>query len=48
METDFSEENFPQNFPTKMSGKLTHKIIIKDDYVRIYVTSALHVQIFLE
>jgi len=48
METDFSEENFPHNFPQKMSGKLTHKIIIKDDYVRTDGTCALYVQIFLD
>ncbi|PXX96925.1 site-specific integrase [Marinifilum breve] len=48
METGLSDKNFPQNFPTKMSGKLTHKIIIKNDYVRADGTCALYVQIFLD
>lgn len=48
MQTDFFTFHFPVNFPTKMSGKLTHKIIIKDDYVRTDGTCALYVQIFLD
>ena len=48
MQTDFFSYYFPENFPKKMSGKLTHKIIIKDDYVRIDGTCALYVQIFLD
>lgn len=48
MQADIHEENFPQNFPHKMSGKLTHKIIIKDDYVRTDGTCAIYVQIFLD
>ncbi|WP_157822023.1 site-specific integrase [Tenacibaculum sp. Bg11-29] len=38
----------PQNYPTKMSGKLTHKIIIKKDYVRTDGTCALYIQLFLD
>ncbi|NQY04781.1 MAG: phage integrase SAM-like domain-containing protein [Flavobacteriaceae bacterium] len=48
MQTDFFTFYFPENFPTKMSGKLTHKIIIKDDYIRTDGTCALYVQIFLD
>ena len=48
MQTDFFSFHFPANFPKKMSGKLTHKIIIKDDYVRTDGTCALYVQIFLD
>lgn len=48
MQTDFFTFHFPTNFPKKMSGKLTHKIIIKDDYVRTDGTCALYVQIFLD
>ncbi|WP_340074574.1 site-specific integrase [Leptobacterium sp. I13] len=47
MQTEFFTFYFPENFPKKMSGKLTHKIIIKDDYVRTDGTCALYVQIFL-
>ena len=39
--------NFPLNYPMNFSGKLTAKIIIKDDYVRADGTSALFVQVFL-
>ncbi len=38
----------PHNYPTKMSGKFTHKIIIKKDYVRIDGTCALYIQLFLD
>ena len=48
MQTDFFTFYFPVNFPTKMSGKLTHKIIIKDDFVRTDGTCALYVQTFLD
>jgi site-specific recombinase XerD len=40
-------QNFPINFPMNFSGKLTAKIVIKDDYVRADGTSALYLQIFL-
>lgn len=43
----YSSQNFPQNFPQKMIGKFTYKIIQKKDYVRKDGTSALYVQIFL-
>jgi integrase/recombinase XerD len=39
--------NFPVNFPMNFSGKLTAKIVIKDDYVRADGTCALYLQIFL-
>ncbi|MBC7847275.1 MAG: site-specific integrase [Flavobacterium sp.] len=39
--------HFPQNFPMNFSGKLTSKIVIKDDYVRADGTCALYLQIFL-
>lgn len=38
---------FPQNFPMNFSGKLTSKIVIKDDYIRADGTCALYAQIFL-
>lgn len=38
---------FPQNYPMNFSGKLTAKIVIKDDYVRADGTCALFMQIFL-
>jgi integrase/recombinase XerD len=44
--TNFSPQ-FPLNFPIKMSGKLTYKIKIKDDYVRKDGTCALFIQVFL-
>jgi integrase/recombinase XerD len=40
-------QNFPTNYPMNFSGKLTAKIVIKDDYVRADGTSALYLQIFL-
>lgn len=40
-------QNFPTNFPMNFNGKLTAKIVIKDDYVRADGTSALYLQIFL-
>jgi integrase/recombinase XerD len=40
--------HFPINFPMNFSGKLTAKIVIKDDYVRSDGTSALYLQIFLD
>src|SRR5690554_6313281 len=42
-----SNNQFPNNFPTVSSGKLTTKIIIKSDYVRADGTCAiyLHLQI---
>ncbi len=43
----YSSQNFPQNFPQKMIGKFTYKVVIKKDYVRSDGTSALYVQIFL-
>jgi len=39
--------NYPLNYPMNFSGKLTAKVIIKDDYVRADGTSALFIQIFL-
>lgn len=39
--------HFPQNFPMNFSGKLTAKIVIKDDYVRADGTCALYLQMFL-
>jgi integrase/recombinase XerD len=39
--------NFPINFPMNFNGKLTAKIVIKDDYVRADGTCALYLQIFL-
>ncbi|MFV8268482.1 tyrosine-type recombinase/integrase [Flavobacterium sp. GT2N3] len=38
---------FPQTYPMNFSGKLTSKIIIKDDYIRADGTCALFIQIFL-
>jgi integrase/recombinase XerD len=38
---------FPQNYPMNFSGKLTAKIVIKDDYIRADGTCALFMQIFL-
>lgn len=43
----YSGQNFPQNFPQKMIGKFTYKIVQKKDHVRKDGTSALYVQIFL-
>jgi site-specific recombinase XerD len=40
-------QNFPINFPMNFSGKLTSKIVIKDDYVRADGTCALYLQVFL-
>jgi integrase/recombinase XerD len=40
-------QNFPINFPMNFSGKLTAKVVIKDDYVRADGTCALYIQIFL-
>lgn len=40
-------QNFPQNFPQKMRGKLTHKIVIKKDYLKKDGTAALYLQLFL-
>lgn len=40
-------QNFPTNYPMNFNGKLTAKIVIKDDYVRADGTSALYLQIFL-
>lgn len=42
-----SFNNFPINFPMNFSGKLTAKIVIKDDYVRADGTCALYLQVFL-
>ena len=39
--------HFPLNFPMNFSGKLTAKIVIKDDYVRADGTCALYLQMFL-
>lgn len=39
--------HFPLDFPMNFSGKLTAKIVIKDDYVRADGTSALYLQMFL-
>lgn len=36
----------PQNVPGKMSGKLTHKIILKKDHTRADGTNALYLQMF--
>lgn len=38
---------FPQNCPQVMSGKLSYKIKIKDDYIRSDGTCALYIQLFL-
>lgn len=40
-------QNFPINFPMNFSGKLTAKVVIKDDYVRADGTCALYIQVFL-
>ncbi|WP_378186901.1 tyrosine-type recombinase/integrase [Aquimarina sp. W85] len=37
----------PQFDPQKMNGKLTYKIIIKEDYIRTDGTCALYVQLYL-
>jgi len=42
-----SNNQFPNNFPTVSSGKLTTKIIIKSDYVRADGTCAIYLQMFL-
>jgi integrase/recombinase XerD len=39
--------HFPLHFPMNFSGKLTAKIVIKDDYVRADGTCALYLQMFL-
>jgi site-specific recombinase XerD len=39
--------NYPLNYPMNFSGKLTAKIIIKDDYIRSDGTCALFIQLFL-
>lgn len=39
--------NYPLNYPLKMNGNLSHKIIIKDEYIRHDGTSALYVQVFI-
>jgi hypothetical protein len=36
---------FPQNYPMNFSGKLTAKIVIKDDYIRADGTCALYANI---
>jgi site-specific recombinase XerD len=40
-------KNFPETYPMNFSGKLTYKIIIKDDYIRTDGTCALFIQLFL-
>jgi len=40
-------QNYPLNYPIKMDGKLTYKVVIKDDYKRQDGTCALFVQMFL-
>ena len=40
-------QNFPINFPMNFSGKLTAKVVIKDDYIRADGTCALYIQVFL-
>lgn len=44
----FPTKNVPFNYPTKMSGKLTHKIVLKKDYIRKDGTCAIYLQIFLD
>lgn len=39
--------HFPVHFPMNFSGKLTAKIVIKDDYIRADGTCSLYLQIFL-
>lgn len=39
--------NFPTNFPMNFSGKLTSKIVIKDDRIRKDGTCTLYLQVFL-
>ena len=39
--------HFPLSFPMNFSGKLTSKIVIKDDYIRADGTCAVYAQIFL-
>ena len=48
MQLSFNSKNYPINYPNKMSGTLTHKIIQKRDYIRVDGTAALYVQIFLD
>lgn len=38
---------YPTNYPLKMNGNLSYKIIIKDEYVRHDGTCALYVQVFI-
>lgn len=47
MQTQQYQQYFPQNFPQKMRGKLTHKIVIKKDYLKKDGTAALYLQLFL-
>lgn len=42
-----NSSNFPTHFPMIYSGKLTSKVVIKDDYVRTDGTCALYLQMFL-
>jgi site-specific recombinase XerD len=39
--------NYPINYPIKMSGKLTYKVKIKKDYIRTDGTCAIYIQCFL-
>jgi len=45
--SEYYDSFVPTNYPLKMSGKLTSKIIIKKDYQRVDGTCALFMQIFL-
>lgn len=38
---------YPTNYPQYMSGKLTYKVKVKDDYIRADGTCAIYIQIFL-
>lgn len=39
--------HFPEHFPMNNTGKLTSKIVIKDDYIRADGTCAIYLQMFL-
>ncbi len=47
MYLSFHTHNYPTNYPKKMSGEFTYKVIMKD-YVRQDGTSALYLQLFLD
>lgn len=40
--------NYPINYPIKMSGKLTYKVKVKKDYIRTDGTASVYVQCFLK